>query len=90
MKRGLASPLVHLGLGDHAALAAPALERAPEVPEEACGLPSSGRPPARPELACDPGDEPFVAGEAENVVDAVVLAPRHQLLAGKAASRPAA
>ena len=38
----------------------------------------------RGEIVGDGADQALVAGEAEDVVDAVRLAPRHQLVAGKA------
>jgi len=75
-----------LGLGDDAPILAPAVQRAPENASKAargaargqalqlgCGQIGSGR-----------AAQARVAGEAEEVIDPVRLAPRHQLVAGKA------
>ena len=40
------------------------------------------------QFVCDQGFKPWIAGKAEDVVDAVSLAPRHQLLAAEAGIRP--
>ena len=75
-----------LGLADHPAPAAPAVPRGVrEVVEAArrlagCGMLGFGLG----HLALDLGQEPAVAGETEDVVDAVRFAPGHQLLAGEA------
>ena len=79
---GLAGQM--LGLGDDAALAGPACEG---------GVGELREPPGGPapslcvglcagQLSADPAGEPGVAGEADGIVDAVVLAPGQQLLAG--------
>ena len=83
-------PACPFGLADHAAFVAPAVQRAPhEVPEAACRSPGGGRLPLGGfELAPDPGDQAIVSCQAEHIVDAIVLAPRHQRLAGKAAVGP--
>jgi len=36
------------------------------------------------EIGFELGDKPLVPGEAEQIIDAICLAPSHQLLAGKA------
>ena len=40
------------------------------------------------QFICDQGFQPLIAGEAENVVNAVGLAPGHQVLAAEARIRP--
>jgi hypothetical protein len=74
-----------LGLGDDAALAAPAVARLPgEVPEAAGRLAGLLAQLGRGgELGLDLLDQPGVARQAEQEVHRVVLAPRHQRLAGK-------
>src|SRR4029077_10607468 len=73
-------------LGHDAALAAPAVARLPgEVTEAArrfFGLSAPLR--RRGALRLDLPDQPAVLGQAEQKIDAVILAPRHQRLAGKA------
>jgi hypothetical protein len=75
-----------LRLGDDEALPAPAIERTPleilEAARRAAGL--LGRGFRRGKLLFDHGDEAVVAGEPEQVIHAVLLAPRHQRLARKA------
>src|SRR6185312_13706535 len=74
-----------LGLADDPALAAPAAARPiPELPEVLRGL---VRPPAFRlcpfKLACDRGNQAVILLQAEQEVDAVRLAPGHQLLPRK-------
>jgi len=75
-----------LSLGDDPARPAPAVQRAPgEVGKaarrtpvgEAFGL-SGGQ------LVGDGADQAVVAGEPEQIIDGIRLAPRHQLVPGKA------
>ena len=79
-----------LGLGDDAALTAPAVERGVgevvELPGGLAGRGVLGR--GGGERFVDLGEQAGVAGEAEEVVDAVVFAPAHQLVAGEAGVRP--
>lgn len=79
-----------LGLGDHAPLTAPAVERAPgEVGEtarraalgQALGL-------GQRELTSDDPDQALVAGEPEDVIDPVGLAPVHQRITREARVGP--
>ena len=90
-KRGLAlvSPLPPgqlLGLADHPARAAPAVQGlVAEILEAACrraGLLGLGL--GRRELGRDFLHQARIAGEAEDVIDPVLLAPDHQRLAGEA------
>ena len=94
MKRGFASPCVHSAPhpelvegGDDAPGAAPALARSPsEVLEAARRL--AGRLAfrcRRRELADDRADEAVGLRQAEDIVDAVCLAPCHKRLAREAA-----
>ena len=75
-----------LGLADHAAAAAPAVARRPGEVLEAARRLSAGRALGRclGQLAGDLGLQAHVPRQAEQVVDAVGLAPRHQRLAGEA------
>jgi hypothetical protein len=75
-----------LSLGDHPARAAPAVERAPrEVGEAADGTAlSQTRQRHRGEIVGDGANQALVARQAEDVIDAVRLAPGHELVAGKA------
>src|SRR6185436_3256662 len=73
-----------LGLADDPPAAAPAVERRPQEVLEA-----PGRRAARAalgggfgKLAFDLRDQPWVARQAKQVVDAVVLAPGHQAITG--------
>ena len=79
-----------LGLGDNPPIAAPAIERAPSEVSEATRGSALGR--ARDlslgELFADRADQAFVAGEAEQIVDPMGFAPRHQLVPGEAGIRP--
>jgi hypothetical protein len=79
-----------LGLGDDAPLAAPALQRAPgEVGEAAhrAALSQALRR-GRDEFVGDGTGQAIVTGEAEDVVDPVRLAPRHELVPGEARVGP--
>ena len=70
------------GLGDDPALAAPALARTPhEVLEAALWLAAARAGPRQ--LGLDLRDQPGVLGQAEQIIDPVGLAPRHQGFAGK-------
>ena len=75
-----------LRLGHHAAFARPAVPGlVAQFLEKAFGFAAFGGFRASlGQLVCDRGFEPWIAGEAENIVNAVVLAPRHQLLAAEA------
>jgi hypothetical protein len=75
-----------LRLGDDPPLGAPAVARAPaEILEAACRLAGLLAEQGRlGEFGLDLADQPAVARQAEQEVDPVVLAPRHQLVAGKA------
>ena len=81
-----------LGLGDDPALPAPAVERAPGEVGEAARRAALGQALGlgRGELLGDGADQALVAGEAEDVIDAVGFAPGHQLFPGKARIRRAA
>ena len=81
-----------LGLGDDAPLAAPAVQRAPLQLGEAARRAALSQAIGfrRGELCGDRADQALVAREAEDVVDAVRLAPRHQFVPGKARSQRAA
>jgi hypothetical protein len=75
-------------LGDHAALAAPAMGRRPlEFLEPARCVtslsPEEGAPQRLSSSACNFGDQPLVLGQAKQKIDANGLAPTHQNLAGK-------
>src|SRR5439155_21165265 len=76
-----------LGFGDDAAPAAPAVARRPhEVLEASRRLAGSlALLLGLAELGRDLVDEPGVAGKTEEEVDAVGLAPCHQVVAGEAA-----
>ena len=76
-----------LRFADHAANTAPAVQRRPgEVAEAPRGLAARLALGAGiRHLGLDLADQAGVAGEAEQVIDAVDLAPGHQRLAGKAA-----
>src|SRR5207244_152286 len=79
-----------LGLADHPTPAAPALERrVAKLPEHPCRAPRTGgllfslvqrrrEPPLQALIACQPKD----------VIHRILLAPEHQLLAGKTRIRP--
>src|SRR6266699_3595706 len=82
-------PLRPLGLGDDPAPAAPGPARRPHE-----GLEAALRPAAAPALGGDEiklgrnlGDQPLVARQPEQEVDAVALAPGHQVLPREAAVR---
>ena len=79
-----------LRLGDDAAPAAPAVERAPlEVLEAARRLSALlGHRPGSGKLRLDHGDQPRVARQPEHIVHAICLAPRHHGLTRKAAIGP--
>ena len=79
-----------LGLGDHPPGAAPAVERAPSEVGEAARGGGLGQALGRRqrESVGDGPDQALVAREAEDVIDAVGLAPAHQCIAGKARIRP--
>ena len=88
MKRGLASPPVHSALPTtrRGRLQLSSVDQRKSRKRRA-GLPvrlalGARRPTARSSISLD---QPGVAGEAEQEVDAVGLAPGHQRLAGKAA-----
>ena len=75
-----------LGLGDDPAPAAPAVARRPGEVLEATGrlagcLAQFG---GLGKLGFDLADQPAVARQTEQEVDAVVLAPHHQIVSGKA------
>lgn len=79
-----------LGLADHTARPAPALARRPdevlEVPGRlAAGLAIGG---GRFQLGAYLGLEPAVARQAEHIMDAIALAPRHQAVTGEAGIGP--
>ena len=75
-----------LGLADDPSPAAPAVERRPqevlEAPRRGAGYGALHRRLGK--LLGDLLDQPRIARQAEQVVDAVFLTPRHQGLAGKA------
>jgi hypothetical protein len=79
-----------LGLGHHAPLAAPAVQRAPGKIGEATGRAtlSQALGRRRGKIFGDRADQTVVAGEAEEVIDAVGFAPAHQLVPGKARIGP--
>src|SRR5258707_9143675 len=86
MKRGLASPLGPLGLGDDAPLAAPALAGPPGKILEL-----ARRPAAVPALLSrrrqfdrNGVDQAFVSRQAEDVIDRMGFTPCHQGVTGKA------
>ena len=68
-----------LGLGDDPARPAPAVQRAPGEVGKAAGGAALGQALGRGggEIFGDRADQALVAGEPEDVVDAVRLAPRH-------------
>src|SRR6516162_7079707 len=72
-------------LGDDPPFAAPAVAGAPsEVLEAACRfLRLLALLLRRRQFALDLRDQPAVLGQPEQVIDTMVLAPRHQRLAGK-------
>ena len=72
-----------LGLADHPSPPAPAVAGGIEE-VLAAGLPVSWCSASAQASSTDRVDEPAVAGQAEEVIDAQVLAPGHQLLAGAA------
>jgi hypothetical protein len=78
-----------LGLADHAAFAAPAVQggvaELPEAPRRLAGLGLRGGRGGQVGFAR--GAQARIAREAKDVVDAGRLAPRHQLVAGKARVR---
>ena len=86
-KRGLASPRVHSALPIDAPPARPAVERRPaEVAEAPRRLAGPGRVLLGPgEVDGEFLDQARIAGQAEDEVDPVGLAPGHQRLAGEAA-----
>jgi hypothetical protein len=88
-KRGFAL-FCRCSLGDHAPLAAPAVERAPgEGGEAARGAAlDQARGLGHREIVGDGADQALVAGEPKDVVDTVGLAPTHQRIAGKARVGP--
>jgi hypothetical protein len=75
-----------LGLGDHAPGPAPAVSRAPGEVGEAADRSPLGQALGlgEREIAGDRRDQALVAGETEDVIDAVGLAPAHQRLAREA------
>jgi hypothetical protein len=75
-----------LGLGDDAAMAAPAVQRTPGEVGEATRGTALGQALqlGRGQVVGDRADQSVVAGKAEHVVHAVGLTPSHQLFAGKA------
>jgi hypothetical protein len=77
------------GLADHAAVAAPAVQRAPgEVAEAARRLARYGALSGRfGKLGLDFLDQPLVARQAEQVIHPVRFAPGHQRLTGEAGTR---
>jgi hypothetical protein len=79
-----------LRLGHHAPRAAPAVERAPgEVGEPARGAaPGQALGRGGGKIFGDRADQAPVAGEPEEVIDGVRLAPDHQRVPGKARIRP--
>jgi hypothetical protein len=79
-----------LRLGHDTAFARPAGERlVAQLLEEAFGLAAVlGFDFGLGQSVCDQGFQSLVAGKAENGVDALSLAPRHQVLAGEARIRP--
>jgi hypothetical protein len=79
-----------LGLGDDASFAAPAVQRAPREVDEAPRRATLGQALGcgGGELFGDDADQAVIAGEAEDVVDAVGFAPRHQLVPGEAGVCP--
>ena len=79
-----------LRLGDDAAFAAPAVQSlVAQLLEETFGFAGFlGFGLCRGQFVCDRGFKPWIAGQAENVVNAVGLAPGHQLLAAEAEIRP--
>ena len=79
-----------LGLADHPTLAAPALVRSVlEVLEPAGWLAAPAVLFGRlGEFGCDTGDQPAVLGQAEQIIDVVLLTPCHQLIAREAGIRP--
>jgi hypothetical protein len=79
-----------LGLGHDTALAAPAVQgRIGEVVEPAGGLAGRGVLGfGLGQRVVDFGQQAGVAGEAEDVVDAVVFAPDHELVPGEAGTGP--
>ena len=89
MKRGLA-PLGRCSAFDDPALPAPAVQRAPgEVGEAADGTAlRQALGLGHGQLVGDGADQALVAGEAEEIVSPVGLAPRHELIPGKAGIRP--
>ena len=74
-----------LGLAHHPAFAAPAVERGvSEVVEPAGGLAGGAMLGfGRGQPVLDRSQQAAVAGEAEEVIDAVGFAPAHQLVPGK-------
>jgi hypothetical protein len=76
-----------LRLADHASLARPTVQRAiGKVLEDAGRLPGAGELlPGLRQFRSQLLQQAAVPGQAEQVIDAVVLAPGHQVLAGKAA-----
>jgi hypothetical protein len=85
-KRGLAPLGQMLGLGDDAPRPAPAGQRAPEEVGEPARRAALGQtlPLGCGQLWSNGTNQALVAGEAEEVIDGVRFAPRHQLFAGKA------
>src|SRR3954451_20129394 len=77
-------------LGDHPSAARPRLLRGPEEVPEHTGGPTGrlSHGPGLLEGGRDAGLKPGIAGQAEHEVDAVLLAPEHERLAGKARVRP--
>lgn len=79
-----------LGLADHPALAAPALMCSVlEVLEASRRLAAQvvlcGR---LGQLGCDLGDQPGILGQPEQIIDVVLLAPCHQVIARESGVRP--
>jgi hypothetical protein len=79
-----------LGLGDHAPLPAPAVQRPPSEVGEATGRATSGQALrfGNGEFIGDRPDQALVAGEPEDVADPVALAPGHQRVPGEAGVGP--
>ena len=80
-----------LGFGDHPARKRPAIPRFPALQDlEAARrvLGAIALAAGLSQLAADRLHQALVPGQTEDVVDAVVLAPRHQIVAGKARIGP--
>jgi hypothetical protein len=75
-----------LGFRHDAARPAPAVERAPEEVGEAAGRTAAIQALGlgRGQIVGDGADQALVTRQPEDVIDAMGLAPRHELVAGKA------